>query len=108
MRNRLRTLLILLAFLPPVLVLPASVHAQWATTRVEHDWTLAIGEHRFGLEQTMTLPGSYRTTTVHLGPVSVRSKLHTGSIVALVVIPIAMLLAAVAISVKRTTPRGDT
>ena len=107
-RFRLRTLLIVFALLPLPLALPASAKAQWATTAIEHDWTVEVGEHRFGLEQSITLPGSYRKTTIYLGRISVQSNLRAGAIVALVVVPIAMLLAAVAISTKCAGPNRNT
>ena len=56
-----------------VCVLPVAAHAQWASSKTEHDWRLSIGGHSFGLVQqavyTVSLGSpSYRRTTIYLGP----------------------------------------
>jgi hypothetical protein len=47
--------------------------AQWATSRVEHDWKITIGGQEFGLTQLAVYVTSlehvnHRETTLHMGP----------------------------------------
>jgi hypothetical protein len=53
--------------------LSAAAEAQWATSRIEHDWRLTVGESSFGLVQTAVYMTdlehvNHRVTTIHLGP----------------------------------------
>ncbi|SRR6266540_362545 len=59
-------LVILAAF-----AMPIAAHAQWATSRTEHDWRVSVGVNSYGLLQqevyTIDLVHGYRVTTIYFG-----------------------------------------
>lgn len=57
--------------------------------KTEHDWTITVGDARFGLRQSVQMPGEFRSTDVYLGWYS----FHTRVLATHIVIAIALLLA---------------
>ncbi len=71
--------------------LPLTGRAQWATTRIERDWRLAIAGNSFGLVQeaiyTVSLESpNYRRTTIYLGPVYTTTTRFQASHIALLLL----------------------
>ena len=85
---------------------PIAAHAQWATSRVEHDWRVTIGGNSYGLEQrfssTYSLTLGWRTTTIFFGRHTVRTNLPAVWVASLALAP----LAAVSLFLVATLRRG--
>jgi hypothetical protein len=48
-------------------LLPSFANAQYAEVFKEHDWTVVVADHRFGLEQSALTPGDIRWTRIYWG-----------------------------------------
>src|SRR3954447_14835475 len=88
--------------------LPLTGRAQWATTRTEHDWRLAIAGNSFGLIQeaiyTVSLESpNYRRTTIYLGPVYTTTTPFQVPHIALVLLLVGATGLVVLAGIKRRT-----
>jgi hypothetical protein len=87
MRMRKIRLFLLIAWV--VLSSPIAAHAQWATSRIEHDWRVSIGGSSFGLTQeffsTFSTTFGSRTTVIYFGRYTVRTGLPGVCVVALAI-----------------------
>jgi hypothetical protein len=101
--RRIRLLLLIALLLG---ALPLAAHAQWATSRVEHDWRITINGNSYGLEQrftsTFSLVDGWRTTTIYFGRHSFRTSVPAVWVAVLTLSP----LAAVALFLVATSRRG--
>lgn len=69
---------------------PFAAHAQWAASRIEHDWCLTIGNQSFGLVQTAVYITdlehvNHRETTLRLGSFAATSTRYRADAVVLIV-----------------------
>ena len=63
----LRRLLLLLTIVGITLLGETPANAQYATTRVDHDWTITIFGGRFGYEQRTVIPYGGRADLLYWG-----------------------------------------
>jgi uncharacterized membrane protein len=72
--------------------LPIAAQAQWATSRIEHDWRITINGNSYGLEQrftsTYSLTLGWRTTTIFFGQHTFRTNLPAVWVAALALAPV--------------------
>ena len=66
---------------------PVAAQAQWATSRIEHDWRVTITGNSYGLTQeffsTWSTVHGRRTTTIYFGQHTFRTRLPALSVAAL-------------------------
>jgi hypothetical protein len=71
---------------------PIAAQAQWATSRVEHDWRITINGNSYGLEQrftsTFSTVAGWRTTTIFFGQHTFRTNLPAVWVAALALAPL--------------------
>jgi hypothetical protein len=65
---------------------PARAHAQ-PLFRYEHNWTVTVGEHTYGLRQVAQAPGDSRHTQVWVGRYSFDIRCRAWAVVALAALP---------------------
>jgi hypothetical protein len=69
--------------------LPVAAQAQWATSRIEHDWRVTINGNSYGLAQeffsTFSTVLGTRTTTIYFGQHTFRTSLPAVCVAALTV-----------------------
>jgi len=101
---RCRFLILLVALWP----VPAA--AQYFYSETEHDWTVAIGEGSWGVQQVVVRPGEMRQTTIQLGSHVYHTRLRAAEVAAIAIGPL-VLVFAVAMSRRRqragSTVGGD-
>ena len=96
MNIRVRQLLLATCF---IFAWPGIVSAQWAATRIEHDWQLTIGGSSVGLVQKAVYfvnltEVNHRETTVYLGPFpSITTRFRAGQIAGAVLVAGGMIAA---------------
>jgi hypothetical protein len=87
--HNIRKLLLMIVL---VGALPIAAHAQWATSRIEHDWRITINGNSYGLEQrftsTYSLTLGWRTTTIFFGQHTFRTNLPAVWVAALALAPL--------------------
>ena len=76
MRRNIRQLLLMAGLIGALTV---TAHAQWATSRTEHDWRISINGNSYGLTQdffsTWSTVHGTRTTTIYFGQRTFRTRL---------------------------------
>jgi len=65
-----------------------AAQAQWATSEVEHDWTLRSGDRCYGLVQVIELPAGSRKTFVYFGQYAFTTSLRADVLSALLLAPL--------------------
>ena len=63
--------------------------------RGEHNWTFDIGDHHYGLEQVVKIPGDLRYTTIWLGRCCLDTRFREAEVIALLFYPPANRLAEI-------------
>jgi hypothetical protein len=53
----------------------------------EHDWTVTIGEHQYGLREVVQTPGDFRRTQVWAGRYSFDVRFRAAGVLAIVLLP---------------------
>jgi hypothetical protein len=88
-----RTCLLWLA----IAVWPVPVSAQ-PLFRYEHDWTITVGDHMYGLREVVQMPGGWRWTQVWVGQHSFNTRFRAGEVVTLALRAPAVAVLVLAIS----------
>jgi len=107
MQSNVHEIALPLAMAAIVAVHVGTANAQYATSKVEHDWSFPLGPRRFGLQQVIVEPMNYRTTTIYVGKRYVKTRLLAGQIVTLVAIPMTMVAVALVVAATHQQRRSS-
>jgi len=84
---KIKQLLLVVMFIG---ALPVAAHAQWATSRIEYDWRVNIGDNSYGVTQeffsTFSTVIGTRTTTIQFGHHTFDTRLPAVCVAALAVL----------------------